>query len=346
MYKSLPEFNKICVKANRDRAYSRHLEALRKIRPSIDVEAPLIPNRIGRDKKKYELEKQRAESISKQNNLMYSNISETLKEEHYPKNQPKRPFTLQGSYQKEQMTKITSENHKILKAVQTKKPNLNRNDWLLHRLDHQYQVQKMSEHQRTVPMSEILKKELRSKSIQSEERLTIDQKTFQDYGNDDEVPQAKPPKTSETPQTIQQSSSLNSLNVKEKITTISDNIFQEDYSNVHLNRGTNEEIDSSLQLTENERQDLSKSPEVENFQGEPSNIQDSFEEKQHQQNLLLDPNQNLTEINENDIFPFLSEQKVSSTFEEEDISPNQLNLVNLQTKEGLGIQENIVGLND
>lgn len=64
-----------------------------------------------------------------------------------------------GQAQKDEMWRITHENRKLLTAVQERKPTLNRNDWLMHRLDHQYQITKMSEFKRTVPMGEIIRQE-------------------------------------------------------------------------------------------------------------------------------------------------------------------------------------------
>jgi hypothetical protein len=64
-----------------------------------------------------------------------------------------------GSAQKDERARITHENHKLLVAVQERRPCLNRNDWLHHRLDHQYQITKMSEYKRTVPMGEIIRQE-------------------------------------------------------------------------------------------------------------------------------------------------------------------------------------------
>jgi hypothetical protein len=46
-----------------------------------------------------------------------------------------------------------------LTAVQERRPILNRNDWLHHRLDHTYQVTKNSEYLTTLPMGEIIREE-------------------------------------------------------------------------------------------------------------------------------------------------------------------------------------------
>lgn len=164
-YKYLPEVNRPCCRATRSREYQAHIDALHRIQThkgAIDTSHPNTPQTIGRNYKRYEHEKQRNLQIRKDNMRLIGKMDKISREEHYPRAPPQRPYTLQGSRQKDEMRKITHENHKLLNAVQDRKPILNRNDWLMHRLDHQYQLNKMSEYKQTVPMSEIMKQELRT----------------------------------------------------------------------------------------------------------------------------------------------------------------------------------------
>lgn len=163
-YKYLPEVNRPCCRATRSREYQAHIDALHRIqthRGAIDTSHPNTPQTIGRNYKRYEHEKQRNLQIRKDNMRLIGKMDKISREEHYPRAPPQRPYTLQGSRQKEEMKRITHENHKLLNAVQDRKPTLNRNDWLMHKLDHQYQLNKMSEYKQTVPMSEIMRQELR-----------------------------------------------------------------------------------------------------------------------------------------------------------------------------------------
>ncbi|KAH0794316.1 Splicing factor [Histomonas meleagridis] len=131
-YKAFPEFNRICMKASRDRAYQRHIDALRKIRSSIDTNKPSSPQAYRRYKS-HENEKRRNSDVTRSRDIERD-------EHHSPKNDSIR---------------IARENHRLLAAVQDKKPLLDRNDWYLHQLDHMYQTTKMSEFKKTVPISEI-----------------------------------------------------------------------------------------------------------------------------------------------------------------------------------------------
>lgn len=163
-YKYLPEVNRPCCRATRSREYQAHIDALHRIQThkgAIDTSHPNTPQTIGRNYKRYEHEKQRNLQIRKDNMRLIGKMDKISREEHYPRAPPQRPYTLQGARQKEEMKRITHENHKLLNAVQDRKPILNRNDWLMHRLDHQYQLNKMSEYKQTVPMSEIMRQELR-----------------------------------------------------------------------------------------------------------------------------------------------------------------------------------------
>lgn len=158
-YKALPEGNKICIKAARDRAYQQHLSVLRNMKSSLDTKRPMIPQTLGRNYKRFENEKQRNAIIARDNNRLLRHIESFQHQENYPYAPIQRPFTLQGQAQRDEMSRITFENHKLLKAVQQRKPILNRNEWLKHRLDHEYQITKMSEFKKTVPMSQIIRKE-------------------------------------------------------------------------------------------------------------------------------------------------------------------------------------------
>jgi hypothetical protein len=158
-YKNLPEFNRVCVKATRDRAYQLHMDALKNIRPSVDTRAPVIPQTIGRNYKRYENESERNRAITIENRRLLSRMNDIQREEHYPRSGQQRPYTLMGRWQKEQMMRITHENRKLLSAVQERKPTIDRNDWRAHRLDHEYQITKMSEFKRTIPMDEIIRQE-------------------------------------------------------------------------------------------------------------------------------------------------------------------------------------------
>lgn len=164
-YKYLPEVNKPCCRATRSREYQAHIDALHRIKTHkglIDNSHPNTPQTIGRNYKRYEHEQQRNLQIRKDNMRLIGKMDKISREEHYPRAPLQRPYTLQGSRQKEEMVRITRENHKLLNAVQERKPILNRNDWRMHKLDHQYQLHKMSEYKPTVPMSEIIRQEFRT----------------------------------------------------------------------------------------------------------------------------------------------------------------------------------------
>ncbi|OHT16144.1 Splicing factor [Tritrichomonas foetus] len=164
-YRYMPEVNRPCCRATRSREYQAHIDALTRIKTHkgvIDTTHPDTPQTIGRNYKRYEHEKQRNVQIRKDNMRLVGNMDRIAREEHYPRAVPQRPFTLQGQRQKDEMWRITHENHKLLNAVQERKPILNRNDWLMHKMDHTYQVNKNSEYRQTVPMSEIMRQELYS----------------------------------------------------------------------------------------------------------------------------------------------------------------------------------------
>lgn len=162
MFRALPEVNRICSKAARDRAYEQHLAALRNMKASVNTRKPQTPQSIGRNYKRYENEKQRCSTVLKDNQRLEGKMHDIQKQEHFPRVLPQRPYTLQGQAQKDEMARIDYENKKLLKAIETRKPTLNRTEWTRHRLDHTYQITKMSEFKKSVPMSDIVREEYRS----------------------------------------------------------------------------------------------------------------------------------------------------------------------------------------
>ena len=154
MHRSIPEFNRICVKAARERAYAQHVEALKKIKPSVNNKHPLDGIPVSLNKKKKNPEKPQGEE-----GKVISDKMGVKKREIKQEKLAQRPYTLRGQAQKDEMLRINYENSKILKAVQHKKPTLSRNDWLEHRIEHDYQVTKISEFKKTVPKSNIIRSE-------------------------------------------------------------------------------------------------------------------------------------------------------------------------------------------
>ena len=177
MYRAIPEVNRICCQAARDRAYQQHIQALRNMKSSVDTRKPKTPQTIGRNYKKYENDKIRCTTILRDNTRLENKMREIQKQEHFPRTIPQRPFTLQGQYQKDEMNRIDKENAKLLKAIETRKPVLNRTEWTRHRLDHTYQITKMSEFKKTVPMSDIVRQEYRMSMSRPATTLSHPRKT-------------------------------------------------------------------------------------------------------------------------------------------------------------------------
>jgi hypothetical protein len=149
-YNTFPEFNKRCVQASRTRAYEKHKEALKHIRTCIDTSPPYVRHAFPRDSKRKDHEEQPPPDVPNDNKLQ-------------PLRQ--RPFTLLGQAQKDEMSRITQENRKLLVAVQVRPPVLNREDWRYHVLDHRYQIAKMSEYKKTVPMAQLVRQEQRRSGL-------------------------------------------------------------------------------------------------------------------------------------------------------------------------------------
>ena len=152
----MPVSNRVCMKASRDRAYQKHLEALRKTKSTINTSAPQVPKTIGRNMKRYENEKQRNEEIAKSNQRLYKDLEKIQNRNVMAQDSPQIHFTMRGSYQADQIDRIDRENRKLVNALLNQKPNINRVDFYAHRCDHIYQVNKMSILKRT-PLNTVTK---------------------------------------------------------------------------------------------------------------------------------------------------------------------------------------------
>ena len=143
MYRNIPEFNKTCIRASRERAYQKHMDALRNIKST-------IPNSGFVSSKPKKTRVSRAER----------SINYTDSPENEQSTSHARPYTLHGKLQKDEVRRINYENFKVLRTVQGNQPGYNRNTWMLQKIDSDYQVAKNSEFLRTIPMNEMLEQEL------------------------------------------------------------------------------------------------------------------------------------------------------------------------------------------
>ena len=187
MYRAPIEVNRLCARAERERMYNIHLKKLKTIKPSVDCHSPIVPKSIGINAKRYEIQKQRNLEIQRDNKKLVHNLDKILKEEHYQFQPPGRVYTLKGRYDKEEFRRIKLENKKIVKAVQSSRPILNRNDWYLHKLDHEYQHAKNAEYKQTVPMSEIMRQQ-KIEAISARNQ----KKAMEEYDFFSPIPPSKP----------------------------------------------------------------------------------------------------------------------------------------------------------
>ena len=152
MYRNIPEFNKTCIRASRERAYQKHMDALKRIQSNIPNHGPIPskPQKSANGKRK--MKDSQIDAPYYESTMMTSRTEGSSS--HI------RPYTLHGKVQKEEVKRIRYENSRILRAVQSTQAEFSRNTWMLQKIDSDYQVAKNSEFLRTVPMNEMIQKEL------------------------------------------------------------------------------------------------------------------------------------------------------------------------------------------
>ena len=161
MYRQYPPTNRSINKADRDRAYQNHMNALRKIKhSSIDTSEPSKPGRLNFNPKRQEINKQRDLENQLNDERLNQQISSMQKEKHFPTFSTKLQ-NYPGDYtKKERMRQITKENQRLLNDFENVNPSLNRNEWYLHKIQHEYQVSKNSTLSPTLPMAKVIKMDL------------------------------------------------------------------------------------------------------------------------------------------------------------------------------------------
>ena len=232
MYRAIPEVNRICCQAARDRAYQQHINALKNMKSSVDTRKPQTPQTIGRNYKKYENDKIRCSNILRDNTRLENKMREIQKQEHFPRVVPQRPFTLQGQAQKDEIVRIDKENAKLLKAIETRKPTLNRTEWTRHRIDHTYQLNKMSEFRKTIPMHDVVREEFRMSMSRPATSMSHPKKTYQKHHSQSQNSNRPPHDYDEDYQNQPEDESTNehdtSLSMKDHVTdTIHDDVEEQ-----------------------------------------------------------------------------------------------------------------------
>ena len=169
-YRYMPEGNRPCCKLDRDRAYKLHLDKLRRTRASLDMSTPDIPPAMGQNRKRYVIQKARMEEIQKDNLALYGNLGKIRDRDPVYKNTGQVMYTLQGKWQKEQAYKINQENQRVVRAIQERKPTINRYDMFAHQCDHEYQYQRKSLYKPTIPMGQVIQQKLHSEHQEPEEQ--------------------------------------------------------------------------------------------------------------------------------------------------------------------------------
>ena len=160
-YRYMPEANRTCCKLDRDRAYKQHLDALKRTRASLDMSTPDIPPAMGQNRKRYVIQKARMEEIQKHNFELYGNLGKIQNRSPvYRNSDGQAMYTLQGKWQKEQAAKINNENQRVVRAIQERKPTLNRHDLFAHQCDHEYQYQRKSLYKPTLSMGQVIQRKL------------------------------------------------------------------------------------------------------------------------------------------------------------------------------------------
>eukprot|EP00924_Labyrinthula_sp_SR-Ha-C_P014746 snap_masked-scaffold_43-processed-gene-0.26-mRNA-1 protein AED:0.10 eAED:0.10 QI:0/-1/0/1/-1/1/1/0/197 len=131
--KAYPCSSKHTFKKHIEYCQKLHKEKLQRIKPSIDNKEPVKPSHYKKNKKR-ELEmEENFSKIEKENKLLLQKISEIMDKSFIEKIQDpyasNHPRTLNRSFRKRELQRITKTNREILKRIEKRSGVYNKKEW-------------------------------------------------------------------------------------------------------------------------------------------------------------------------------------------------------------------------
>ncbi|OHT06116.1 hypothetical protein TRFO_25980 [Tritrichomonas foetus] len=152
-HRDMPVSNRICANASRERAFKRHKEAMQNIKSSVNTSKPTVPSNIGRNMKRIENNKQKQAEIARHDQKLAHDI-ELINKSPYASNNNVN-YSIRRSKvtlrQIEERERIDRENRRLVDAILSRPPIINRFDMHVHAADHLYQTKRLSIYKKAPP---------------------------------------------------------------------------------------------------------------------------------------------------------------------------------------------------
>jgi len=125
-----------------------HKDKLANMKPAIDNSAPKKPSHLASNKKREQMMEDRYTKIERENRLLLEKMSHIMQKKSLDNSNQSWKYTksLNKSYRKQQLQKITQENQDILRRIQQREPHYNHVEWEEDRKVHEQYLRNICEY--------------------------------------------------------------------------------------------------------------------------------------------------------------------------------------------------------
>ncbi len=133
MYRAHRRGNQVAQRKYDEYCQRLHQKRLRSIKAAIDNKAPKRPSHLRKNLKREQMMEERYATIERENRLLLEKMSSIMQGNHGIDNKLRKPKNVGSSmnktYRKRELQRITRENQAILRRIQACEPSLNRQVW-------------------------------------------------------------------------------------------------------------------------------------------------------------------------------------------------------------------------
>ena len=149
MYRSQRRGNQVAQRKYDEYCQRLHQKRLRTMKAAIDNKAPKRPSHLRKNLKREQMMEERYATIERENRLLLEKMSAIMQGGHGIDNKLRKPknvgSSMNKSFRKRELQRITEENQAILRRIQACEPSLNRAVWEEDRRQNEKWLRKSSE---------------------------------------------------------------------------------------------------------------------------------------------------------------------------------------------------------
>ena len=133
MYRAHRRGNQVAARKYDEYCQRLHKKRIRNMKAAIDNKAPKRPTHMKKNLKREQMMEERYATIERENRLLLEKMSAIMQGGHGIDNRLRKPAnvgsSMNKSYRKRELQRITKENQAILRRIQACEPSLNRAVW-------------------------------------------------------------------------------------------------------------------------------------------------------------------------------------------------------------------------